>query len=338
MAEYGYAWFLDKLNWDTMTFRQPSAQYMMFNSPSMQAAFHARYAQIRDVRLDFLRVHQAHRWMEEFSSIPCLDLLEDFLRQLSLCVFRKDVFLQLKRLLHPDHASRALAGEAPLSHDSISGLFIKGAQPLQLLDQRRIAVKSMDTIFAWLWEWKDSHIKRNKLTHLVHALRGVSDEEIRKVLIQSGRRHLLAIPDSDLPSESEKVRFANVEIERRLEQYVNDEIVDRAVSECCDQMLDQYRTNAADVDEQVEDGKAELCNAANDYMKDMEEEMQKHKDKIEEQAQQCLNDIEDRAIEVEMSAQKEIAKLKRWYNASAQSLLDRKSGTSPELDTRRISI
>ncbi|KAJ6191218.1 hypothetical protein N7519_001239 [Penicillium mononematosum] len=193
------------------------------------------------------------------------------------------------------------------------------------------------------------HIKRNKLAHLVHALRGVSDEEIRKVLIQSGRRHLLAIEESDLPSESEKVRFANVEmverrleqyvndeIERRLKRYVNDEIVDRAVNECYDQILDQHRTNAADVDEQVEDGKAEVCNAANDYMKDLEEEVQKHKDKIEEQAQQCLNDIENRAIEVEMSAQEEIAKLKRWFKASAQ--LDRKSSTSHELGTRRVSI
>ncbi|KAJ5976670.1 hypothetical protein N7501_000012 [Penicillium viridicatum] len=174
-----------------------------------------------------------------------------------------------------------------------------------------------------------SHIKRNKLTHLVYALRGVSDKEVHKVLIQSERGHLLAIPDSDLPSESEKVRFANVEIiERRLEQYVNDEIERR---------LKRY-VNDEIVDRAAEDGKAEVCNAANDYMKDLEEEIQKHKDKIEEQTQQCLNEIEDRAIEVEMSAQEEIAKLKRWFNVSAQTLLDRKSSTSHELDTRRISI
>lgn len=133
-------------------------------------------------------------------------------------------------------------------------------------------------------------------------------------------------------------QYVNDKIERRLKRYVNDEIVDRAVNECSDHMLDQYRTNAADVDEQVEDGKAEVCIAAHDYMKDLEEEMQKHKDKLEEQAQQCLNDIEDRATEVEMSAQEEIAKLKRWFNASVKSLLDRTPSTSHKLDTRRISI
>jgi hypothetical protein len=176
MQAYGYAWFLDKINWDTLTFRQPSAQYMQFNNPSMQAAYHARYSQIRDVRLDFLRVNQAHQWMEEFSAVPpCLDLLADFLRQFSLCVFRKDVFLQVKRLLHPDHASRALAGEVSLSYRGISKVFLEGALPLQLVDQRRIAVKSVDTIFSWLWEWKDGRYDR----------KGWKDKPYRMVYQQS---------------------------------------------------------------------------------------------------------------------------------------------------------
>jgi hypothetical protein len=64
--EYGYAWFLDKLNRDTRSFRQPSAQYMMFNSPSMQ----------------------------------------------------------VKRLLHPDHASCALTGKVPLNYQSINDVFL----------------------------------------------------------------------------------------------------------------------------------------------------------------------------------------------------------------------
>ncbi|KAH7341167.1 hypothetical protein BKA66DRAFT_448341 [Pyrenochaeta sp. MPI-SDFR-AT-0127] len=35
MKQHGYAWFMDKVDWETMTFRQPFAQYMMFNNPSM---------------------------------------------------------------------------------------------------------------------------------------------------------------------------------------------------------------------------------------------------------------------------------------------------------------
>ncbi|KIX01148.1 uncharacterized protein Z518_08873 [Rhinocladiella mackenziei CBS 650.93] len=56
MEEFGYGWFLDKIDWVTLTFRPPHAAHMMFNNPSMQAAYHARYGQVRDVRLDFIRM------------------------------------------------------------------------------------------------------------------------------------------------------------------------------------------------------------------------------------------------------------------------------------------
>lgn len=45
MEIYGYAWFLDKIDWNTLTFRQPHAAYMMFNNPSMQTAYGALYHQ-----------------------------------------------------------------------------------------------------------------------------------------------------------------------------------------------------------------------------------------------------------------------------------------------------
>ncbi|KAJ5742546.1 uncharacterized protein N7511_011278 [Penicillium nucicola] len=199
--------------------------------------------------------------------------------------------------------------------------------------------------------------KLSRLDHLENELRDVSDDQLCKLLIRLGKQHLLANVVSFLPSESgnesEQIRFATFKsFERRLEQYVNGEIdrrfkqfVNKAVSECCDQVLDQaldqHKTNAADLDDQVEDGKTDLCNATNDFMKDLEEEAQKHKDEIDEQGQQCLDVIENRAFEVEMSTQKAITKLERWFNASAQSLLDRKSSTSQESDVivvRRSSI
>jgi hypothetical protein len=179
---------------------------------------------------------------------------------------------------------------------------------------------------------------------------------ICELLIRSGRQHLLAIPDdvdSDLPSESEKVSFAKVEvierhlkryvdkmIERRLKSHVVDVIVDSAVSECRDQFFDECKTNEAEFHEQVDDGNSEVRNTANECMKEMNEQAQKYMREIEEQAQQCMNDIEDQGVEVEMSAKEKVTKLKRWFNASAQSLLDSKPSPSHELGTeaRRNSI
>ena len=43
LSQYGYAWFLDKIDWKTMTFKTAYAPYMMFNNPSMLAAYQAHY-------------------------------------------------------------------------------------------------------------------------------------------------------------------------------------------------------------------------------------------------------------------------------------------------------
>jgi hypothetical protein len=161
MDTYGYAWFLDKVDWTTLTFKQPHAAYMMFNNPSMQAAYHARYRQIRDVRIDFIRVDKARQWMIEFSSVPdCLLLLEKYLRQLCLCAFRKDVFAYIKSVLHPDHMEAALAGEVPLCYDSVRDALAERHRPPQLAYGHRLAVKNIDVLFAWLWEWKDGQFER----------------------------------------------------------------------------------------------------------------------------------------------------------------------------------
>ncbi|CAG1970840.1 unnamed protein product [Fusarium graminearum] len=117
MESYGYAWFLDKIDWNTLTFCQPYAPYMMFNNPSMQNVYCARYHQVRDVRIDFIRVNKAYQWMLEFSAVPnCLDLLENYLRELCLCAFRKDVFFHVKSALKPESLEAALSGEIPLCY------------------------------------------------------------------------------------------------------------------------------------------------------------------------------------------------------------------------------
>ncbi|RBR24094.1 uncharacterized protein FIESC28_03093 [Fusarium coffeatum] len=161
MEKYGYAWFLDKIDWNTLTFRQPYAAYMMFNNPSMQNVYRARYHQVRDVRIDFIRVNKAYQWMLEFSSIPaCLHLMERYLRELCLCAFRKDVFFHAKSALKPEYLESALAGEIPLCYHSVNNAVLKEHQPLQLAEGNRLAVKNIDVLFAWLWKSKDDHFER----------------------------------------------------------------------------------------------------------------------------------------------------------------------------------
>ncbi|KAH2652499.1 hypothetical protein KXV32_003993 [Aspergillus fumigatus] len=178
----------------------------------------------------------------------------------------------------------------------------------------------------------------------------VSEQSIGKR--RRGRQHLLAMP-KDVGRDIEKISFAEIEtverrlerhvdemIERRLKSHVLDEIVDSAVSECRDQIYDECKTNEAEFREQVDDGNSEIRNTANECMNEIKEQARMYMLEMEEQAQQYMKHIEDQGIEVEMSAEAKVAKFKRWFNASAQSLLGSKSSTShePGANTRRSSI
>jgi hypothetical protein len=85
MPRHGYAWFLEKVDWETMTFKAPHRAHMLFNNPSMQQAYRARYGQVRDVREDFIAVNKIQQLMHQFGQTPeCQEFLEDVLRQICL--------------------------------------------------------------------------------------------------------------------------------------------------------------------------------------------------------------------------------------------------------------
>ncbi|KAE8151509.1 hypothetical protein BDV25DRAFT_91316 [Aspergillus avenaceus] len=197
--------------------------------------------------------------------------------------------------------------------------------------------------------------ERNKVACLVPTLSSFSDDQIRELLIQSGRRHLLALPedvDSDRPSDCGKINSAadkmiEWRLQRCLKQYI-DEVIERRLKLGLDQIFDEYRdlfyneckTNEVEFHEHVDDGNTELRCTANECMEEMDKQVQEHMRAIDEQARQYMDDIEDRGFEIEMSAEEKVAELKRRFNAPIQDLLDNKSSPSHVMDTnaRRSSV
>ena len=161
LSRYGYAWFLDKIDWETMTFKAEYAPYMLFNNPSMQAAYRAHYRQIRDVQKDFITVDKVEQLMQDFSHIPtCQKFLEGILRQICLCVFRKDVFEDIKLLLKKSCREDAVAGKIPLCWPSLNQALLLPHRPPRLATGKRLSVQDFDVLFEWLWEWDDARFQR----------------------------------------------------------------------------------------------------------------------------------------------------------------------------------
>ena len=77
IRQYGYAWFLEKMDWDTLTFQSLHVPYMLFNNPSMQMAYHAQYSQVRDVRKDFITIDKIRQLMQQFGEVAhCQEFLK----------------------------------------------------------------------------------------------------------------------------------------------------------------------------------------------------------------------------------------------------------------------
>ena len=188
MPQYGYSWFLEKIDWETMTFKAPHGQYMLFNNPSMQHAYHARYGQIRDVREDFIRVNKIHQLMQQFEGIlECQEFLEDVLQQICLCAFRKDVFQHIKHLVKKGCVEEALAGKVPLCWPSVNRILRPRHSPAHLVKGKRLAVQSVDVLFAWLWEWKGDHFQRKHWSEKPYRL--LYQRSFETITLMRGKNH-----------------------------------------------------------------------------------------------------------------------------------------------------
>jgi hypothetical protein len=187
IPQHGYGWFLEKVDWETMTFKAPYSQYMTFNSVSMQRAYRARYSQIRDVQDDFIRVSKIHQLMQEFGEHPrCQGFLQDTLQQICLCAFRKDVFQHIKHLIRKDCLEGALAGKVPLCWPSVNRVFKPRSSPL-LVSGGRLAVQSIEVLFTWLWEWKGDYFKRKHWDNKPYRLLYRRSFEIIELMQGTGR-------------------------------------------------------------------------------------------------------------------------------------------------------
>lgn len=158
----GYAWMADKLDWAMMIFLPAHRAHMVFNTPSLQSAYHARYWQVVRARDDFLLFHdifsrlQEHR-LEKQRSALLLQLLVD----LCLRAFRKDVFQTLadrrrvQQPLSPERIREACAGEVPLTGAGVRYVFEHGrlSDDLHFVSQAHIKLPHVEGLFIWLWGW-----------------------------------------------------------------------------------------------------------------------------------------------------------------------------------------
>ncbi|EFW14240.1 conserved hypothetical protein [Coccidioides posadasii str. Silveira] len=158
---YGYAWFLDKLDWMAMTFKPPHQAHMVFNTPTLQMAYYQQYQQLIKFKSDFVLFYNVFSCMLDVCLDPtCSVLLLQLLVNLCLRVFQKNVFRSLadcvtQQPLHSARLEDACNGEIPLTCAGILQIFQHSHfwEDIQFITGSRMKVRNIEMLFAWLWGW-----------------------------------------------------------------------------------------------------------------------------------------------------------------------------------------
>jgi len=158
IERHGYAWLMNRIDWDTLTIHVEFIQSLGFEYNYLQQAFRRRHRQVRDTWDSILSIERAPRWFKLIGqSKTCINLITEYLCQLCLETFRKDIGRSFpKKYLDPDHAQELLDGIYTPTYAFIQRVSSDRKSLLIMSDGRQRA-KTFGDLFAWLWEDDDDH-------------------------------------------------------------------------------------------------------------------------------------------------------------------------------------
>lgn len=161
LDQYGYGWFLDKLDFHTMIFQAAHRPYMVFNTPTLLSQYHARYRSLITVQRDYIFIHDifTHLAQSRESPVRAASLL-DLLVDVCLRAFRQEVFrtleqARLKQPLSHRGSREALQGLVPLSAAGFRRVLRQAPlhTEFQYVTSQKTQVNHIAVLFSWLWGW-----------------------------------------------------------------------------------------------------------------------------------------------------------------------------------------
>jgi hypothetical protein len=151
IARYGYAWFLNKVNWDTMFFWLSHHPYMQLNTPSILGRYDVHYQDMRGFQGDFVLLEDFFELISQHHGNPTqsyalLSLLVDFCLQ----AFQKKVFWSIQSIIRPSYHDAALSGSIMLYGPVLEKVIYRSHLPLHLVGGNQCSVKTVKALFVKL--------------------------------------------------------------------------------------------------------------------------------------------------------------------------------------------
>ena len=132
IPEYGYGWYLDKIDWSQFTFQPEITDHVLFGNIHMAEAYRKRWREVKEVTDDFLKVDRIGRWLEAYGKCRKIrDYLLHFLVQICVGHFRKDVLGSIKSSIREEYRVAAIRGEFMLCQHDLSRILEPGTETVK---------------------------------------------------------------------------------------------------------------------------------------------------------------------------------------------------------------
>jgi len=156
MKAYQYGWLMNKVDWNTFTFKEDNGTALLFGNRVMMQAYKRNREEVIGVTDDFLMAERIDDLLKDIpANSPASNFLQQHLIWLCIRLFRKDVFSILKPHICKDHVSSAMSGTIPLCMTLIEDMLDLDQPRPYIAGGGRIKYKDTWDLVNYFWDLDD---------------------------------------------------------------------------------------------------------------------------------------------------------------------------------------
>ena len=162
MKAYQYGWLMNKVDWNTFTFKEDNGTALLFGNRVMMQAYKRNREEVIGVTDDFLMAERIDDLLKDIpANSPASNFLQQHLIWLCIRLFRKDVFSILKPHICKDHVSSAMSGTIPLCMTLIEDMLDPDQPRPYIAGGGRTKYKDTWDLVNYFWDLDDGIERRH---------------------------------------------------------------------------------------------------------------------------------------------------------------------------------
>jgi hypothetical protein len=161
LLRFGYMWFPDRIDWEQMVFRDRFASQIAFTSSMLRDVYRKNWLSVKTAKDDLSRLESAGKWLVLYrTERDALEFILEFIIQLILRSYRKEVFGYIKADIQPEYHKKALNGDVMLCYTELQSVLTpESVANLYIVDAKRTKIRSIEDLVKLLWGIDDQYIR-----------------------------------------------------------------------------------------------------------------------------------------------------------------------------------